>query len=186
MASSCSLGMTSTMSCMASAPFAEVAVHALQVRKHRSSLAPNLLPEPSCLQAPRWRPNKLAAKPSAPSNRRTVSLTMARCIRKIETAATTPHPINPVQRVTARFASRADHPRPDPALPPTNGRHRPLAKNDLDLGPAGLDHDAVAGPGKPRVEGVGHPLPLQRDASAALGEGSHGQARGIADEAAIW
>src|SRR5215831_13444472 len=134
MTSSRSPGINSTMSCTAPSPLRESAIRPLQVREHRAFLAPNLLPEPSCLQAPWCCPNKLAAKPRTPSNRRTVSLTMARCIRKIETAATTPHPINPVQRVTARFASRADHPRPDPALPPTNGGHRPLAQNDLDLG----------------------------------------------------
>jgi hypothetical protein len=90
-----------------------------------------------------------------------------------------------MQRVTARFASRADHPRPDPALPPANDRHRPLAKNDLDLGPARLDNDPLAAPGNPRVEGVGHPLPRQRDRSPDLGDGADGQAGCVAGEASI-
>src|SRR5215831_16772399 len=152
--------MTSTMSCMASAPFAEVAVHTLQVRKHRPSFTRNHLAEHASLQGPRWRPNKLAAKPSAPSNRWTVSLTMARRVRKIETAAATPHPINPVRRITARFASRADHPRPDPALPPAHGRHGPFPQSDLHRGrarpraPCGTSHAVNFKPpvGSRRVE----------------------------------
>src|SRR5262249_20904350 len=144
------------MSGMTSAPFREVAIHALQVREHRSSLASNLLPEPPRLQALRPRSNKLAPKPLTTSNRRTVSLTMSRGIRQVETVLAPAAPLaNPMKRVAGLSAFWAEHPRPDPTLPPTHGRLGPLPQSDLDLDPGRLDHDAVAGPGKPRVEGVG-------------------------------
>jgi hypothetical protein len=90
-----------------------------------------------------------------------------------------------MQRIAGGVASRADHPRPDPALPATNDRHRPLAQNDLDLGPGRLDDETGAGPGDPREEGVGRGIPLQRDRPEPR-DGFHGQARGVAGEASIW
>jgi hypothetical protein len=72
-------------------------------------------------------------------------------------AGVVPRATGPVERVARRVTARANEPRPDPALLPTDGWHRPLAQNDLDL--VRLDHDPLAGPGNPCERGVG-PLPL--------------------------
>jgi hypothetical protein len=146
------------MSCIAFAPLREIAIDSLQVRQHRSLFMHNHLPKQSSAQASWWCPKKLAPKPLAPSNRWTIALLMTTSVRKIPAPGTsaTPLAINPVQCVAGSVAPRAREPRPDPALPPAHGRHGPLAQDDLNLDPARLDHNhASAGPGKPRMEGVG-------------------------------
>jgi hypothetical protein len=177
------------MSCIAFAPLREIAIDTLQVRQHRSLFMHNHLPKQSSAQASWWCPKKLAPKPLAPSNRWTIALLMTTSVRKIPAPGTsaTPLAINPVQRVAGRVAPRAREPRPDPALPPAHGRHGPLAQDDLNLDPARLDHNhASAGPGKPRMEGVGLVSPLQDDRSVEPRDSSDGQAWCIADEAATW
>src|SRR6516165_5975312 len=114
------------MSCIASAPLTDVSVHTLQVREHCSPFARNHLPQHASLQALRSRPNELTAEPRAPGDRRTVALTMPTRIREVEAASTTPLTIDPVQRVAAHLAPRADHSRPDAALATANRRHGPL------------------------------------------------------------
>jgi len=174
------------MSRMAFAPFREIAIDLLQMRDHRFPLACNHLAKCTSAQAPRCRSNERASKSNASSNARAVTHLMPTSVREIETAATTPLAAGPVQSVAARFAAWANHPRPYPALTPAHGRHGPLAQGNLDLDPAGRDHDhLLAAPGNPRVEGVGHPLPRQRDRSPDLGDGADGQAGCVAGEASI-
>src|SRR5262245_59355674 len=143
------------MSGMTFSPFREVAIDALQVRQHRFPLASNLLPKPSSAQASRSCPNQLATKPLTPSNRGAVALTMSRRVRKVAAvlSSAAPFTIDPVQRIAARFASRADEPRSDSALPPAHDRHRPFLQDDRDLVPAGRDHGE--GRGGPRERGAG-------------------------------
>jgi hypothetical protein len=142
---------------MTLSPFREVAIHSLQVREHRSLLTRDHLPKCTGFQAPRSRTNQPAPKPLTSSNRGAIALAMPRCIGEVPAPKTSAPPFtgNPVERVAGCLAVWANHSRPDPALSPADGWHRPFLETDLDLGPAGLDHDAVAGPGKPRVEGVG-------------------------------
>jgi hypothetical protein len=145
------------MSRMAFTPFREVAINALKVRQHRSSFASNLLPKLSRLQASRSRSYQLPPKTLTPSNRGAIALPMSRRMRKVEAASTSTSPLaNPMERITGRFAAWADQARPDPALTPAHGWHRPFLQSDLDLDASRLDHDRLsAGPGKPRERGVG-------------------------------
>src|SRR5215471_17234152 len=115
------------MSRMALIPFHEVDVHFLQVREHCSLLARNHLPKRASFQAPRSRPYQLASKPLTSSDARAISLSVTTRIRDFKAASTAPF-TDPVERVAGGFASRADHPRPDPALTPAHGRHRPFAQ----------------------------------------------------------
>jgi len=88
-----------------------------------------------------------------------------------------------VERVADGATAHAKHTRSDPALASAHRRHRPLPKLDLDLEAAGLDQDRRRG--KPREQGAGYPLwPFHRRRSP-FRDRSHGQARVIADEAAI-
>src|SRR5262245_13893606 len=109
---------------------------------------------------------------------------MSASVREIETAATSPLAAGPMQRIAARFAARADHTRPDPALTPAHGRHRPFAQNDLDLSAASRDHDPTSGaPGNPHVEGPGYVFrPRERDRSP-LWDSSNRQSGRVTDEA---
>src|SRR5262245_58542778 len=177
-------------SAMTLAPPCQIAVHAFEVREHRSLLARNHLPKHARFQAPRSRSNELAPKPLTSSDCRTVSLTMSRPVRKIPAACppAAPRTINPMQRIARGFAARADHARSDSTLPPPDGRHRPLAQSDLDLDAGRRDHDAgAAGPGNPRERSAGMVLrPRQRERSPDLRDGSDGQARCVAGEASIW
>src|SRR6516225_8769746 len=113
------------MSRMTLTPFHEIAVDALKMREHRSPLTRNHLPKHARFQAPRRHTRKLPPKPSTTRDARAISLTMPTWIRNFKAASTAPF-TDPVQRVAARFASRANHARPDPALPPAHDRHRPL------------------------------------------------------------
>jgi len=140
---------------MAFAPFVESVVHVLHVREHRSLLTRNHLPKHASFQAPRRHTRELPPKPSTSSNRRTVSLTMTTSVREIEATTTTPLTTEPVQSITGRFASRTNETRPYPALSPAHGRHRPFPQNHLNLDASRRDHDALAAPGKRRVEGAG-------------------------------
>src|SRR5215471_6164706 len=136
-------------------PLREVLIHPPDTREHHRFLLRNLLPEPLSAQAS-WRySRKLAQKARASTDGRAVALSMSRCVREVEAATATASPlaVDPMQRVPARFAPRANHPRPDPALTETNDRHRPLAKLDLDFEAAGLEQGA--GGGSPRERGAG-------------------------------
>ena len=68
---------------------------------------------------------------------------------------------------------------------PTTTRHRPRTQLNTHRAPSRLDQDARAGPGKPRGRSAGWVFPPQVDGLSEGGERSQGQARGIADEAAI-
>src|SRR5215813_7418816 len=143
----------------------------------------DLRPQQPRFQAPRRAPCKLAQELCTPADGRTPALLMPARIPKIEAAAASPFPINPIQNVPARVASRAHEPLPHaPAK-----RHRPLAQTDADRrAPRRLDQDALAGHGNPRERGAGWVLPAQVDAFAERWEAFDGQAQGMPEQAAIW
>src|SRR5215472_3825617 len=172
------------MSCMAFTPFREIAVHALQVRKHCSLLARDHLAKHASAQAS-WRcPYQLAPKSVASSNRVAVTLTMANREREVQTVFPSAPPLaDPVERISGGTAPRTNHSRPHPALSSAHDRHRPFAEHDLGLGPAGRDHGA--GRGDPYERGVGYHRPLQHDRSPDFWEPSHGQTGRVAREATI-
>src|SRR5262245_8033149 len=135
---------------MALTPFREIAVHFLQVREHRSSFTRNHLPKHASFQAARWRSYEVAARTLPSSEARAISLPMPTWIRNFKAAPTAPF-TNPVERVAARFAARADHSRSYPALPPAHGRHGPFPQGDLNLDARRRDHDPIdGGPGDRR------------------------------------
>src|SRR5215813_2201466 len=142
----------------------------------------DLRPQQPRFQAPRRAPRKLAQELRTPANGRTPALLMPARIPKIEAAAASPFPINPIQNVPARVASRADEPLPHAAAE----RHRPFPQTHPDLGSARLDQDALGAPADPRERHTGWVLPRHLDAFAKGGEGFDGEARGMAEQAAIW
>jgi hypothetical protein len=168
---------------MAPTPLREIAVCPSQVREHRRFLARNLLPKPAPAQAPRRAPRKLAQELRTPADGRTPPLLMPTGMFEVETIPTATTPLaNPMQNVPERSTSRADEPLPHA----TAERHRPLAQTNDDRTPGRLDHDARAGPGNPRERRTGWVLPAQVDGFAERWEAFDGQARGMAEQAAIW
>src|SRR5215813_11979394 len=123
------------MSRMTFAPFVESAVHAFQMRDHRFSLAPNLLPKHPSAQAPRSCSDKRASKSNASGNARAVTHLMPTSVRKVAARRSTaaPRAVNEVERIANAGAVRANHAPPEPALPALHDRHRPLAERDLGL-----------------------------------------------------
>jgi len=97
-------------------------------------------------------------------------------------APATPLAASPMERVPKRSTPRADEPLPRAATE----RHRPFPQTHPDLGSARLDQDALGAPADPRERHTGWVLPRHLDAFAEGGEGFGGEARGVAEQAAIW
>src|SRR5262249_24459273 len=156
MASSCSLGISSTISCMAPSPLREHAVCPPQVREHRAFFTPNLRLNGLSTQASRRRAHKLMQQSLPPSDGRAPTLLMPAGEIEAHAATATPLTSPKVQGAPGRIALWACEPSLGPVLSAALTRHRLRAQPDVrDGAPGCLDHDARGNQGNPRERNVG-------------------------------